>query len=253
MEYIHENAKLNAIRNYKIIPVSKLQEAENVGLSRLYELLKEYKYTKILSLKEAEIDLFKSVEESVMFELQETIILITKFLRSKDKWIIQLLKFFYIDNLQLTNNEMFNFDLQRIIKFKSFLLKIEEARNKHIKTLLRTLIDFENIKIFLSYRTISEIENVEQIQFLDGGNLKTKNFVKIFPDVEMLKKEVNKIYPKIDFADTTNFYLVMENEIKKIFFRYKNYFFTIEPLLIYFFEKFFEVQKIKNIFIKFAK
>ncbi len=58
MNYTFQVAYLNTIRNKKIIPKNILQEIEtNKNLSSLISALKEYKYNKIFSLSNPELEI----------------------------------------------------------------------------------------------------------------------------------------------------------------------------------------------------
>ncbi len=255
MNYIHSVARLNAIRNYKIIPKQKLNEIENSGLNALIELLKDYKYTIVTQYNEKEILKLENFDKIMTTELEETLSILSNLLNSRHRWIINWLKSFFV--MEIKNNEDFeniNLDIERKKQFLEYFSKIKRLNSKIVEEIFKSIVDFENIKIFLSAKMIYTMQEANKIDFLPGGTVEIQKFLISYPDETLLEKELSNTYVGINLNifNETNFYEYLHNIIKKLTGKTLYKFFTIEPLIAYFFDKLLEVRKIKELYIKFT-
>lgn len=241
MNYTYHVAYLNTIRAKKVIPDYVFQELElSKSLSSLISVFKEYKYEKIFTLHNPELELYNSVnfETIINEELSNSIALINSLLLPPDKWISQWIQKFFLT---------FTAKAEELSRFVN---NFQQLNSSLCLELLKLIIDFENIKLFLSY-TIYE-EAVDEKNFIPSGNINVKKFKEFFPSVESLTKFLNSTYyPEIKLSSSLqkeNFDFYFYIYLEKLVYKSKSYYFTIEPIVFYFFEKLIETQKLRKVY-----
>jgi vacuolar-type H+-ATPase subunit C/Vma6 len=244
MNYTFQVAYLNTIRNKKIIPKNILQEIEtNKNLSSLISALKEYKYNKIFPLSNPELEIQNATNfESVLYaELKETIDFINTLLYEKHKWLTQIMEYF-CTSLDFK-------DINSVVLFFENQYNLSKKLNSSFcEKFIKTIIDFENIKIFLSFLKIEKTPT----EFISNGNIQKSKFNELFPSVEELNKYLQlTFYPKIKIEpdlQNENLYFKFNYYLEELISQSKFFYFTIEPIIFYFFEKLIETQKLKKIY-----
>lgn len=253
MDYTYQVARLNAIRSYKLIPDVVLQDIKDKSIPELLAVLKEYKYNKIFTISHPEEKIYDTeIFESILTsELDETVLLIDSLLYSEHKWLTVWFKNFYL-YLIISLEKNTNFDIQRQIWFSTYEEKIKKLKSILVEEMFKFLVDFENIKLFYSYIISEEYTGSEKPVFLPGGKICKERFIDIFPSLEQLTKY-------LQWTDYAGLRLDLEEKHKPLYFYWieilkklvdkaKYYFFTIEPLVCYFFEKYIEIQQLKKIY-----
>lgn len=240
MNYTYQVAYLNTIRTKKVIPKNVLQElATNKNIVSLISVLKEYRYDRIFSLPNPEIDLYDATlfETVVSAELEYTVSLIDSLLLDNDKWLVEWFSYFYPKNITVAT-------------FDRYIDKFQNLHSMLCNRLLKLVIDFENIKLFLSYINSSSADTT--MNFLSGGNIHPSKFKDVFPSLETLVNILNfTFYPKIKLTTSPvkeNFNFYFNLYLEELVWESRFYFFTIEPVVFYFFEKLLETQKLKEIY-----
>ncbi len=242
--YSFQVAYLNALRVKKVIPNNILQEINsNKNLSMLVSVLKDYNYRKIFDLKNTDQEILDSAKfESILEqELNDTLETINGLIKEKDKFIIEILTYFF--NTELDTYEKI------VLFFKQYKPKIEKLNSTLCCQLLKLIIDFENIKLFLSYIILG----TKSVKFIPDGNINPLVLKEIFPSVENLNKVFSVVYysPAIKVSiepQNKNFNYYFIYYLQQLVWESKFYYFTIEPIIFYFFEKFIEVQYLKKIY-----
>ncbi len=243
MSYSFQVAYLNTLRVKKVIPQTILQEIiSNKNLSMLVSTLKDYHYRKIFDLKNLEVDILDAskFEEIINQELDDTLDTIENLLKEKDKYVIGLLRYFNDSNTKQSYDELFQF-------FKKYTIQFKNLNSNLCVQLLKLIVDFENIKLFLLYM----FTKATDVKFLPYGNIKHYMLKEIFPSIESLNKIVSVIYysPEIKLSielQQKNFNYYFTYYLQQISWKSKFCYFTIEPIIFYFFEKLFEAHYLKQ-------
>lgn len=246
MNYSFQVSYLNTLRQKKIIPYNVLEEIQsNKSLSSIVSLLKEYKYNRIFSFSNPEKEIYNATNFELVLEteIKETLDLLSGLLLDKHKFLILWFKYFYSNNFE-------NLD-SIIIFFKNHFVLFKKLNSVFCEKLLQLTIDFENIKLFLYYTEV-HTQFTQEIKFIPEGNIKEYSLKDCFPSIENLNKYIiNTFYQKIKLStqpqkENLNYYF---NEyLKDFIWESKFYYFTIEPIITYFFEKLIETQKLKEIY-----
>ncbi|MFN3550686.1 MAG: V-type ATPase subunit [Endomicrobiia bacterium] len=247
MNYTFQVAYLNALRQKKIIPKNILEELKlTKNLSSLVSVLKEYKYNKIFSFTKIEEEIFDSVNfESVLEEeINDTLNLLSNLLLNEHKILIPWLKYFYSKNFENIDSIM--------LFFSKYFLVLKKLNSKICENIFKLTIDFENIKLFLYYTQVSTNTSAQQLYFFPYGNIKEYIFKDSFPSIETLNKYITTtFYQKINLStqpikENLNYYF--NQYLQEFIWQSKFYYFTIEPIIAYFFEKLIETQQLKEIY-----
>ncbi len=247
MNYTFQVAYLNTFRQKKIIPKNILEELKlTKNLSSLVSVLKEYKYSKIFSFNDIEKEIYDSVnfESLLEKEIIETLNLTSELLLNKHKVLIPWLKYFYSRNFENINSV--------ILFFNKYFLVFKKLNSKICENIFKLTIDFENIKLFLYYTQIFINTSTQQLYFLQYGNIKEYVFKDSFPSIETLNKYITTtFYQKIKLSpqpikENLNYYF--NQYLQEFIWQSKFYYFTIEPIIAYFFEKLIETQELKEIY-----
>ncbi len=245
MNYTFQVAYLNTIRPKKVIPKNLLQEIENnKNIANLVSVLKEFKYTKIFLFSVPEISILDATnfENVLLTELYESLDLISSLLLNNHKWFIEFLKFFINPTEIYSSNFVLFFE-----HYNKLFLKI---KSNLCKKLFNLITDFENIKLFISY-VITQRTHQELI-FIPFGSIDEKKLKQLFPSIESLNKFLNfSLYPKTKVSEklqkeSINFYFNLY--LEELIWQSRFYYFTIEPIVFYFFEKLIETQRLKKVY-----
>ncbi len=251
MKYIYEVARLNAIKAYKLVPENVIEEIQKGNISVLVSVLKEYKYRKIFSLSnpEEEIKDAKVFDSVVVGEIEDTINLVDSLLHKEDRWFTRWAKEYSFSSFLEYKTEEKNLGFVRRKVFDFYYKKFVELKSKLVLDIYRFIIDFENIKLFV----VSSLFNtdVNKIGFLYGGKIQLNKFQEFFPSLDKLQKylefsEYSGI--KIGFDIEPGIYYYENNILKHYLQQAKYYFFSIEPLICYFFEKLLEIRRLRHIY-----
>lgn len=243
MSYSFQVAYLNTFRTKKIIPQVTLQEIIlNKNLSMLISVLKDYHYRKIFDLKNLEVDILDAskFEEIINQELIDTLDTINNLLKEKDKHVIGLLKYFTDTNTNQSYDELFQF-------FKKYTIQFKNLNSNLCIQLLKLIVDFENIKLFLSYI----LTKSPDVKFLPYGNIKYSILKEIFPSIESLNKVASVIYYPTEIKlsielQQRNFNYYFTYYLQQLSWKSRFCYFTVEPIIFYFFEKLIETWYLKR-------
>jgi vacuolar-type H+-ATPase subunit C/Vma6 len=245
MKYTFQVAYINTIRAKKIIPKTILQELENnKNISNLVSVLKEYKYNKIFSFTTPEVSILNrtNFEDILQTELKESLELIDSLLLPKHKWFINFFLFF-LNPVEVYSTNFVSF-------FEHYNKLFNQLGSTLCKKLFTLIVDFENIKLFLSYITIQK--SIQELVFIPYGSMDEKKFRQIFPSVENLNKYLYySSYPKTKVSvlpQDENFNFYFNYYLEELVGQSKFFYFTIEPIIFYFFEKLIEIQELKRIY-----
>jgi len=245
MNYTFQVAYLNTIRAKKVIPKNILQELENnKNISNLVSVLKEYKYNKIFSFAMPEVSILNrtSFEDVLQTELKESLELIDSLLLPKHKWFTNFFLFF-LNPAEVYSTNFVSF-------FKHYNKLFNQLGSILCKNLFTLIVDFENIKLFLSYITIQK--SPQELVFIPYGSIDEKKLKQIFPSVENLNKYLYySLYPKTKVSvqpQDENFNFYFNYYLEELVWQSKFFYFTIEPIIFYFFEKLIEIQELKRIY-----
>lgn len=245
MNYTFQVAYLNTIRQKKVIPKNVIQEIENnKSFTYLISVLKEYKYSKIFSFTPPEISIFESTnfEDVLQTELKETIELISSLLLEKHIWLTNWLRFF-INSTEIYSTNFISF-------FAQYNKLFDKLGSYLCKKLFNLVVDFENIKLFLSYVVLQK--PLQELIFIPFGNIDEKKLKQLYPSIENLNKHLYySFYPKTKVSvqlQDENFNFYFNYYLEELIWESKFFYFTIEPIVFYFFEKFVETQKLKRIY-----
>jgi vacuolar-type H+-ATPase subunit C/Vma6 len=250
MNYIFQVAYLNTIKQKKLIPKNVIQEIENnKNFTYLISVLKEYKYNKIFSFTTSEIAIIKptNFEDVLQTELKESLELIDSLLLPKHKWFTNFFLFF-LNPAEVYSTNFVSF-------FEHYNKLFNQLGSNLCKNLFTLIVDFENIKLFLSYTTIQK--SPQELVFIPYGSIDEKKFRQIFPYVENLNKYLYYLsYPKTKVSvlpQDENFNFYFNYYLEELVWQSKFFYFTIEPIIFYFFEKFVEIQNLKKIYYNIKK
>ncbi|MCS7227507.1 MAG: V-type ATPase subunit [Endomicrobia bacterium] len=242
MNYTYQVAYLNTLRVKKIIPATTLQELESTkNMLSLISALKEYKYDKIFSFTSPDTQIYDATlfESIIQQELNYTLSIIDTLLFQKDKWLVEWLSYF-----------LFYSENKNFFDFNKYIPLFNGLGSELCKKLLKLVIDFENIKLFLSYILLKK-SSVEELKFISCGNIPDWKFKELFPSIDTLTKYLTTtFYPHIKIStspEKINFNFYFKYYLSNLIWESKLYFFTIEPIVFYF-EKLLETQKLKEIY-----
>ncbi|MCS7151811.1 MAG: V-type ATPase subunit [Endomicrobia bacterium] len=245
MNYTYQVAYLNAVKTKKIIPYQVLQDAEaNKNFQTLISLLKDYKYNGFSLFNNPEVDIRASENfESIVFsELQSTTSLISKLLYDEHKWLVSWMQYFFSfkDTQELSDIIIFH---------KNYSQKFQSLHSILCTKLVKLIIDFENIQLFISYLILNKTDN---LMFIPEGNIKEAKLKDCFPQIESLNTYLNTtFYPQIKLSPNLqkdNFYAYLDYYLYQLISESKFYYFTIEPIIFFFFEKLLETRRLKRIY-----
>lgn len=144
MDYIHEVARINTIRNYKIIPWVRIEEVRG-NSNALVDLLREYKYTKIGTATDKDLLYFENFDSIVSYEIEETIGLLNKFFKKEHRWLTDWFRYIFFDKEKVVDS---NQNLGTVKSRKNFLewckTKVSKLKSAILDDFFVSLIDFEN-------------------------------------------------------------------------------------------------------------
>lgn len=241
MNYTYQVAYLNTVKVKKLIPLQVLQEVDtSKNLSTLMSLLKEYKYPEITSFTNVNFLSAENFENVIYSELDNTVKFISQLLFDNDQWIINWFKYFFVPKEFNSIEDIINF-------YQNYTVLFQNLNSDFCFKLLRLVIDFENIKLFLTYVVTGQ---KDYLKFIPEGNIQVTKFEECYPQVEILNNYVASIfYPLVKLN-------MQQENIEDYFYTYlsnilwtsKFYYFTIEPIVSYFFEKLIETRLVKKIY-----
>lgn len=241
MNYLFEVAYINSLRPKKIVPEKTFYELENnKSFAAIISVLKEFNYKKIFEIIDIrDAYLFESV---IITELNDTLELLNSLFKERHKWLTEWFKKFF---LFIKKEDIVSYFIDYFDKFMSL-------NSKLCQRLLKLIIDFENIKLFLSYTVVSEQKDVEK-KFIPYGNLDHKILSRVYPSIDLLNKQLAVVYPAFRVEVTTdakkeNYEYFFRQYLNMLIWESKFYYATLEPLVFYFFEKLVETQRIKQIY-----
>lgn len=244
MNYSFQVAYLNTIRPKKLIPENIIQDLyNNKSFSSLVSIIKEYNYN-ISNFKETELLNAYNFESIITNELLDTLNLIDTLLYENHRWIVDWLKNYFIDN---------NFTgIKVLISFlENSYLKFKKLNSKLLEELINLVIDFENIKIFLSYSLLKDV-SLKDIKFIKFGSFSELLLKELSFSVDNLNNILSfSKYHKLKVYSQPvkeNFHYYLNHYLKELSWKSKFCYFTIEPIVFYFLDKLFETQRIKEIY-----
>ncbi|MCX7910950.1 MAG: hypothetical protein N2505_05160 [Endomicrobia bacterium] len=250
MNYSFQVAYLNAIRQKKLIPEYILEDISvKKNFSSLFSLFKEYNF-KVANFSDNDLLDAYNFELVIKNELEDTLVLINSLLYSQHSWLVDWIKSYFIEK-KFSNIE------ELILFFENSYTNFKKFNSKLIEDLINLIVDFENIKLFLSYSLKAEV-SAPNLKFLRFGRIDDILLKKLFPSLESLSSYLSyTYYPKLKLTiqpmkENINYYF--NYYLKELIWQSKFYYFTIEPIIFYFFEKLIESQKLKEIYyeIKFS-
>ena len=213
-------------------------------MTHFVSILKEYKYNKIFSFATAEKSILDTTKfESVLQdELNESLSLISSLLFIEHRWVIEWLTSF-LNPTTIYSKDLFSF----FSYYNKLFIQLDSSL---CRKLFSVIIDFENIKLFLSYVILQK--SINELSFIPYGYIDIYKLKQLFPSVENLNKYlIYSMYPKTKVSanlQEQNFNFYFDYYLEELIWQSKFFYFTIEPIIFYFFEKLIEIQKLKKIY-----
>ncbi|MEN3013521.1 MAG: hypothetical protein ABDH23_02760 [Endomicrobiia bacterium] len=245
MNYSFQVAYINTLRQKKIIPEGLLIDlASNKNFSSFVALLKEYGYLLNLDLSSEKLLDGYNFESVIKKHLDETLYFIDSLFYPDHRWITDCLKNYFLENKFNSQEDLNSF-------FKSIYFSFKKLNSNLLNNLVNLIVEFENIKLFMSYTLVENISSKE-LRFINLGRISEILLKELFPSIEALNIYLsNTYYPYIKLTTqpaTENFNYYFIYYLKELIWQSRFYYFTIEPLVFYFLEKFVETQKLKEIY-----